>query len=415
MNFHFIEDIENAVIGAIMVEKTAIGRVSITPEYVFNPENKEILEAIFKLYSENKPLDIITINEATKQKHMKRLMEMTSKVSSAANIEYHCALIFQEWVRREFIYQCQKSQLKMAEEGCDPFKTIQEFNTSLEAFTIKTGKELKPFGKIATDTIKKIEKIQASGKSITGINTGFKDMNAISYGFHAPDLIIIAARPATGKTAFALNLAHNVASEGVPVAFFSLEMSSEQLATRLISSMSGVYSNYLTKGNIDEYGWKKIMDADYGIPIFVDDTPSLNIMDFKSKARAAKKKLGIGLIVVDYLQLMTVYTKGNREQEISTISRTLKAMAKELEVPIIALAQLGRDVEKSNREPRLSDLRESGAIEQDADIVMVLHNESSEVDDENPIIKVIWLKHRNGSVGFIQLKFEKGKLKFHDL
>jgi replicative DNA helicase len=189
-------------------------------------------------------------------------------------------------------------------------------------------------------------------------------------------------------------------------------MSTEQLAMRVISSMTGIYSNYLTKAEIHEGNWKTLLSTDFNLPLYVDDTASLNLLDFKEKVRKAKKKWGIKAVFVDYLQLMTVYGKGNREQEISTISRTLKAMAKELDIPIIALAQLSRDVEKRNGEPRLSDLRESGAIEQDADIVIALHNE--EPENDNPLIKVLYLKHRNGEVGFIRLQFEKGKQLFKD-
>jgi replicative DNA helicase len=189
-------------------------------------------------------------------------------------------------------------------------------------------------------------------------------------------------------------------------------MSAEQLTTRVLSSITGIYSNLLSKADINEWGWKTLLSTDYNLPMYIDDTASLNIMDFKEKARKSVKNFGVKAIFVDYLQLLTVYGKNNREQEISTISRTFKGIAKELNIPIIALAQLSRDVEKRNGEPRLSDLRESGAIEQDADIVIALHNE--EPDAENPLIKVIYLKHRNGEVGHIRLEFEKSKQLFKD-
>jgi replicative DNA helicase len=307
---------------------------------------------------------------------------------------------------------CQRTISEANNIDNDIFQTIQKHTTELESYSIKHKKDFNKFETIAKEVIKKIELMQSSGKSLVGLDTGYERLNKISHGWHSPDLVILAARPATGKTAFALNLAVNLAKQNIPVAFFSLEMSTEQLATRVISSMTGIYSNYLAKAEIHEGNWRTILSTDFNLPLYIDDSASLNIVDFKEKARKAKKNFGIKAIFVDYLQLLTVYGKGNREQEISTISRTFKAMAKELDIPIIALAQLSRDVEKRSGEPRLSDLRESGAIEQDADIVIALHNEEPESD--NPLIKVLYLKHRNGEVGFIRLQFEKGKQLFKD-
>jgi replicative DNA helicase len=297
---------------------------------------------------------------------------------------------------------------------------VQELASKLDDFSIKNSKDFLDFNTLASTTIKELEAMQSSGKSINGLDTGFTALNRIGHGWHSPDLVIIAARPATGKTAFALNLAVNLAVQKHPVAFFSCEMSSKQLAMRVISSMTGVYGNYLAKAELHEGNWNQILKTNFNLPLYIDDTPSLNLLDFKEKARKAKKKYGIKAIFVDYLQLLTVYGKGNREQEISTISRTFKAIAKELDVPVIALAQLSRDVEKRNGEPRLSDLRESGAIEQDADIVIALHNHEEDNQtpstiDTTPIMRIIYLKHRNGEVGFTKLKFDKSKQKFLDI
>jgi len=405
-------DIEHAVIGVLMIDTTSLSRCTVTPEMMFDQANKVILKAILELAEQNKPTDLLSVNEKTGGKLLNELVEITSKVASKANLEYHCSILIQKYISRELMMLCQRSISEINNTDNDVFQTIQKINLEIETFSIKNAKDFKEFKTVAHEMIKKIETMQLSGNKIVGLDTGFARLNAISNGWHSPDLVIISARPATGKTAFALNLAVNLAKQNIPVAFFSLEMSTEQLAMRVISSMTGIYSNYLTKAEIHEGNWKTLLSTDFNLPLYVDDTASLNLLDFKEKVRKAKKKWGIKAVFVDYLQLMTVYGKGNREQEISTISRTLKAMAKELDIPIIALAQLSRDVEKRNGEPRLSDLRESGAIEQDADIVIALHNEEPESD--NPLIKVLYLKHRNGEVGFIRLQFEKGKQLFKD-
>ena len=405
-------DIEHAVIGVLMIDTTSLSRCTVTPEMMFDQANKVILKAILELAGQNKPTDLLSVNEKTGGKLLNELVEITSKVASKANLEYHCSILIQKYISRELMMLCQRSISEINNTDNDVFQTIQKINLEIETFSIKNAKDFKDFKTVAHEMIKKIETMQLSGNKIVGLDTGFSRLNAISNGWHSPDLVIISARPATGKTAFALNLAVNLAKQNIPVAFFSLEMSTEQLAMRVISSMTGIYSNYLTKAEIHEGNWKTLLSTDFNLPLYVDDTASLNLLDFKEKVRKAKKKWGIKAVFVDYLQLMTVYGKGNREQEISTISRTLKAMAKELDIPIIALAQLSRDVEKRNGEPRLSDLRESGAIEQDADIVIALHNEEPESD--NPLIKVLYLKHRNGEVGFIRLQFEKGKQLFKD-
>jgi len=405
-------DIEHAVIGVLMIDTTSLSRCTVTPEMMFDQNNKVILKAILELAEQNKPTDLLSVNEKTGGKLLNELVEITSKVASKANLEYHCSILIQKYISRELMMLCQRSISEINNTDNDVFQTIQKINLEIETFSIKNAKDFKEFKTVAYEMIKKIETMQLSGNKIVGLDTGFARLNAISNGWHSPDLVIISARPATGKTAFALNLAVNLAKQNIPVAFFSLEMSTEQLAMRVISSMTGIYSNYLTKAEIHEGNWKTLLSTDFNLPLYVDDTASLNLLDFKEKVRKAKKKWGIKAVFVDYLQLMTVYGKGNREQEISTISRTLKAMAKELDIPIIALAQLSRDVEKRNGEPRLSDLRESGAIEQDADIVIALHNEEPESD--NPLIKVLYLKHRNGETGFIRLQFEKGKQTFRD-
>jgi len=406
-------DIEQSVLGVLMIDTTSISRCSVTPDMMYEEAHKVILKAIFDLAEQNKPTDMLSVNEKTGGKLLNEIVLITSKVASKSHLEYHCSILIQKYISRELTLLCQRSISEINNVDNDVFQTIQKLNEQIDNFSIKSGKDFKEFNSVANSVIKKIETMQQSGKGIVGLDTGFERLNSISNGWHSPDLVIISARPATGKTAFALNLAVNLAKQNIPTAFFSLEMSSEQLAMRVISSMTGIYSNYLTKADIHEGNWQTILNTDFNLPLYVDDTASLNIMDFKEKVRKAKKKWGIKAVFVDYLQLISVYGKGTREQEISTISRTLKAMAKELDIPIIALAQLSRDVEKRNGEPRLSDLRESGAIEQDADIVIALHNEEPESD--NPLIKIMYLKHRNGQVGFVRLQFDKGKQLFKDV
>ena len=405
-------EIERAVLGVLMIDTTALSRCTIQPYHLYSETNRDVLKAIFELAEENNPTDFMSVNDKLGNKYTGELMSITAKVSSKANLEYHCSIIIQKYITRQLITLCQNTISKASDPTADIFQIIQAHTSEIENYSIKQSKDFVKFQDVSTQVIKKIETMQQSGKSIVGLDTGYERLNKISHGWHSPDLVIIAARPATGKTAFALNLATNLAKQQIPVAFFSLEMSAEQLTTRVLSSITGIYSNLLSKADINEWGWKTLLSTDYNLPMYIDDTASLNIMDFKEKARKSVKNFGVKAIFVDYLQLLTVYGKNNREQEISTISRTFKGIAKELNIPIIALAQLSRDVEKRNGEPRLSDLRESGAIEQDADIVIALHNE--EPDAENPLIKVIYLKHRNGEVGHIRLEFEKSKQLFKD-
>ena len=414
------KDIEQNIIGLLLIDSTAISRLTITPNQLESTTNQVILETIIKLANNNEPVNLISVNKETNFKYIKELTESTSKVTSKAHLEYYCSIVKEAYVKRELVLLCQQMIIKSNETNVDPFALVQELNTRLDDFSIKSSKDFVDLTTLANNTIKEIETMQSSVKSINGLDTGLQALNRIGHGWHSPDLVIIAARPATGKTAFALNLAVNLAKQNHPVAFFSCEMSSKQLAMRVISSLTGVYGNYLQKADINENGWRNILSTNFKLPIYIDDTPSLNLLDFKEKARKAKKKYGIKAIFVDYLQLLTVYGKGNREQEISTISRTFKAIAKELDLPVIALAQLSRDVEKRNGEPRLSDLRESGAIEQDADIVIALHNHSDDNQieptlDTNPIMRIIYLKHRNGEVGFTKLQFNKSKQLFSDI
>ena len=404
---------EEALLGACMLDKDAFERVSsiLCADNFYKPEHQEIFKAFERLSFENKNIDLLTVGSIFKD--MLALARITSRVSSSANIELYAATVYEKYIAREIISACQMG-LSRVYEAPDIFDLQAQILGRLENKINLKSKDPQKFLTIVHETIEKIETIAASDKHITGIDTGLRDLNEISNGWHAPDLVIIAARPATGKTAFALNIALNVVRQNIPVAFFSLEMSGMQLAYRAISIMSGVYSSYLKKANLNDGNWTDIMAVNYDLPLFIDDTAGINLLDFKDKCRKLHRKHGIKIIIVDYLQLMNANVKGSREQEISTISRTLKHIAKELNITVIALAQLSRDVEKRGGIPRLSDLRESGAIEQDADNVLFLHTDS-DTNDLNTQIEVIFSKHRNGETGKIILNFDKGKQLFTNL
>lgn len=408
-------EFEEAVLGACLIDKEAFNQASsiLKPEHFNNQDHQQIWSAFEKLTKDNTPIDLLSVGKYFKNLFI--LSSLTAKVSSSAHMEYWAAAIYEKYIRRQIVDTCLYG-LNQADECVDIFDLQAQLLSRLENKASLKSKDPIPFGVIAAQTIKKIEDIQLSDKHITGIDTGLRDVNEITNGWHAPDLNIIAARPGVGKTAFALNIAINVAKQKIPIAFFTLEMSGMQLAYRAISIMSGVYSNYLKKAQLNDNNWKDIMNTNYNLPIYIDETPSLNILEFKDKVRKLKRKHNIEMVVVDYLQLMTAKVdKGNREQEVSTISRTLKHIAKELNVPVIALAQLSRDVEKRNGVPRLSDLRESGAIEQDADNIVFLHDENPSVMESNIQLQAIWAKHRNGSLGKVILNFDKGKQLFTNL
>jgi replicative DNA helicase len=400
-----LKQIEESIIGAVLYSSVAIDRIKLREFHFTEESHVQIFKAILDLAADNKPIDMISIIAKCNGKYMMELAVISSKVSSLANVEYHCTLLLEKFARRKAIEIYQSAIHSLAENGSDIYKTISTSMFSLENLSVKPGKDFETLGGLVTQTLKKIERMQDNNEPITGLNIGFTALNKILNGWQSPDLIILAARPGMGKTALALNFAANLIEQDIPVAMFSLEMSASQLANRMISNMSGVYANYIKTA---------IHSTNFDRPLYIDDTAGISLTELKEKCRSAVKKYGVELIIIDYLQLINAYGIANREQQISLISRSLKALAKELNIPIIALAQLSRDVEKRGGEPRLSDLRESGAIEQDADIIGFIHNENPE-EYEDPEVKVIIAKHRNGEIGFVKLKFEKSKSKFHNI
>ena len=351
---------------------------------------------------------------------------MTNKVASAANVEYHARIIAQKFIQRQLIKVSTETIKDSYEDAKDVFVLLDEAEQNLYDITDKnlnTGYE--KLSSLAIKARREIEEVSQKDEAITGVPSGFGDLDKITSGWQKSDLIIIAARPGMGKTAFTLSMARNAAKQNKAVAIFSLEMSNMQLVQRLISMEAEIDSRKLRNGNLDKEEWPRLnaaVDDMTELPIYIDDTPAINIFELRAKCRRLKQNHDIELIMVDYLQLMQAAPnsgRSNREQEISTISRSLKGLAKELRVPVIALSQLSRAVETrgGNKKPVLSDLRESGAIEQDADIVTFIYrpdyyelNEDFETDPNEA--EIIISKHRNGALGSVYLRFIKEFVKF---
>ena len=433
-------ELEQAVLGALMLEKDAIIDVQeyVKVETFYLEEHRIIFKAIQDLSFEMKAIDLYTVSERLKaQKELQKvggapyLAELTQKVASAAHVEFHAKIIAQKFVQRELIRSATEIQRRSYDEEIDVTELIGF--AEQEIFRVSEG-NVKRSVQSAADILRKalaqIEEASKTAGEYNGVRSGFTDIDSVTLGWQPSDLIIIAARPSMGKTAFVLTMARNMAVEfKTPVAFFSLEMSSVQLMNRLIVAETQLNSKDLRTGNLSSEQWEHLEanTVDLGrAPLYIDDTPALSVYEFRSKARRLKTQHDIKLIIIDYLQLMTAATpetRGNREQEVSLISRTLKAIAKELNVPIIALSQLSRNVENrgGTKRPQLSDLRESGAIEQDADVVAFIHRPEyyGLTTDENNMstagmAEIIIAKHRNGEVTDVPLRFIKEQAKFAD-
>ncbi|MDP4215435.1 MAG: replicative DNA helicase, partial [Bacteroidota bacterium] len=381
------KELEDAVLGAIMLEKSAFDTVVeiLKPECFYMESHQRIFRAMQGLAQKSQPIDILTVVEELKTREELEMVggpyyvtRLTNAVVSSANIETHSRIILQKFIQRELIRVSGEIIGDAYEDSTDVFDLLDDAESKL--FEITNNHLRKNFDTIDTvlvKTIQRIEDLRHKQEDITGVPSGFASLDRITYGWQSTDLIILAARPSVGKTAFALNLARNAAlhpSKPTPVAFFSLEMSSAQLVQRILSAESEILMEKIARGKLEEHEmkqlYKKGIDRLAKAPIFIDDTPALNIFELRAKCRRLKNKHNVGCIIIDYLQLMSgagENRNGNREQEISRISRDLKGLAKELQVPIIALSQLSRAVEsrkEGEKIPQLSDLRESGAIEQ---------------------------------------------------
>ena len=430
-------ELEEAVLGALMLEKDALTSVIdiLHPDSFYKDSHKLIFQAIRRLFERSEPIDILTVSNELKRSGELDLVggpyvitQLTNRVASAANIEYHARIILQKHIQRELIRISSETIRDAYEDTTDVFHLLDRAEKNL--FDIAQGNIRRNFQEMSamvSEATRLIEAAKKHGTGITGVESGFTDLDRLTSGWQKSDLIILAARPAMGKTAFVLSLARNAAIQfNKPIAVFSLEMSSIQLVQRMISSETGIPSDKLRKGTLDETEWQKLVSMTGRLsesPIFIDDTPALSVFDLRSKCRRLKAMHDIQMIVIDYLQLMSGDTggrsSGNREQEIATISRSLKNLAKELNVPVIALSQLSRAVETRGGEkrPQLSDLRESGSIEQDADIVMFI-NRPNAMEENNPrqmVAELLVAKHRNGPVGKVEVLFRPALASFENI
>lgn len=430
-------ELEEAVLGAIMLEKNAFDAIIeiLKPDCFYVDANQRVFAAMQSLANKSQPIDILTVAEELRFREELDLVggayyitKLTNAVVSAANIEAHARIILQKYIQRELIRISGEIIGDAYEDSTDVFDLLDDAESKLFEITNNNlRKNFESIDSVLVNTIKRIEDLRHKNEDVTGVPSGFPSLDRVTYGWQSTDLIILAARPAVGKTAFALNLARNAvmhAAKPTGVAVFSLEMSAGQLVQRILSAESEIWLEKISRGKMEEHEMKQLYAK--GVqrlaqaPLFIDDTPALNIFELRAKCRRLKNKHNIGMVIIDYLQLMSGTGDGrqtNREQEISNISRNLKGLAKELSIPIIALSQLSRAVETrgagkdGNKMPQLSDLRESGAIEQDADMVMFLYrpeyydittNEMGENNRGETHVRIA--KHRNGSLETIKLR-----------
>ena len=433
-------DIEEAVLGALMIDSDAIGRLGgiLKPESFYDKRNQLLFDAIQKMDLSDKPIDILTVAEYMRSAGTLDevggpvyIAQLTSKVVSSVNIEYHANIIAQKKLARDLIRFTSKTQVQAFDETQDIEELMQQAESEL--FEISRHNMKKDYTQINPVIKQAYDQIMTASKNtsgISGLSTGYHRLDKVLSGWQPTDLIILAARPAMGKTAFALSLVRNMAiDQGIPCGMFSLEMGNSQLVQRLICNVCQIPGDKIRSGQLEKYEWAQLDNKIVALqdaPLYIDDTPQLSVFELRSKARRMVREHGVKMIFIDYLQLMTANTgKGNRQEEISTISRALKGLAKELNIPIMALSQLNRNVEGregiEGKRPQLSDLRESGAIEQDADIVMFVnrpeyfHIYKDGDFDWRGKAEIIIAKHRNGGLDNIPLLFRKEYARFMNL
>ena len=425
---------EQAVIGSMLTDKEAVMAAveKLKPESFYREDNKAIFEAMVNLYNRSEPVDLVTVNDELtsmgmfeKVGGMDYLVMLPSKVPTTANVDKYIKIVEEKWILRNLI----KTANEIIELGYNPTENLEGImnNAEKKIFDLIQNKNQKGYADIKDiliESFTKLEELYNKKQQITGLPTGFVELDYKTAGLHGSDLILLAARPAMGKSAFALNIAANVAMKAhTPVAIFNLEMSKDQLVNRILCSEAMVDSNKIRTGKLEEEDWAKLASIVGPLSdskIYIDDTPGISIMEIRTRCRKLKMEKDIGLIIIDYLQLVQGSSKRStsREQEIAEISRSLKILAKELNVPVIALSQLSRAVEQRvDHRPMLSDLRESGSIEQDADIVMFLYRDDYYNEDsaEKGITEVIIAKHRGGSTGTVKLVWMGEYTKFANL
>ena len=424
------DEAEQSVLGAIMIDKEAITVVSgiLRPEHFYNDTNLLIYDVMLTLFDERKPIDVLTISSQLK-KHRggdkipnAYITDLVSAVPTASNVEYYAQIVKDLALKRSLIRISGEITDMSFEEDNETKDILDKAESSI--FAVAQGNIIRDFvllRETLSDTFDRIDELHQKGDGLRGIRTGFKDLDNTLSGMQKANLLILAARPGTGKTAIVLNMAQHAAQhEKKPVAIFSLEMSKEELVDRLVVSQSEVDAWKIKTGRLNEEDWDKVSSAmgKLGdIPLYIDDTPGITMAEMRSKARRLHLEHGIGLIVVDYLQLVNPGKQyESRTVEVSAISQGLKNLARELNVPVLACSQLSRAVEqRGEKRPQLADLRESGAIEQDADVVMFIYRPDSEVSGTSIPTKLLIAKHRNGATGEIDLLFRGDRMKFFDI
>lgn len=427
-------EVEEAVLGALMLEKDAYTTVCdlLTPESFYDPGHQKIYEAIQQLGAQQQPIDMLSVTQKLRAMGELKtvggpvaISELTARVASGAHVEFHAQIVAQKYLARELIRFSSKVEEQAYDESNDVEDLLQEAEGRLfEISQRNLKKDVTQIDPVIKQALEQIEAAANRESGLSGLETQFHDLDKLTSGWQNSDLIIIAARPAMGKTAFVLSMAKNMAVNlNTPVALFSLEMSNLQLVNRLISNACEIEGEKIKSGRLDSADWDRLMAGVkplYNAPLYIDDTPSLSIFELRTKARRLVREHGVKIIIIDYLQLMNASGMkfGSREQEVSMISRNLKQLAKELNIPIVALSQLNRSVESrgtdsQSKRPQLSDLRESGAIEQDADIVCFIHrpeyyshsSEDSEGNDIRGLALLIVAKHRSGKVDDVKMRF----------
>ncbi|MDO4950165.1 MAG: replicative DNA helicase [Bacteroidales bacterium] len=434
-------DLEKAVLGALMIEKDAYSVVSeiLRPESFYEQRNQLVYRAVSSLALASQPIDMLTVSDKLNSMGVLEeaggkpyIVELTSGVASSAHLEYHAHIVAQKHLARELITFASNIEGKAFDETNDIDEVMNEAEGRLfELAQQNTKKDYTQINPVINEAYEMLRIAAARPEGLSGLASGFHDLDKITSGWQNSDLIIIAARPAMGKTAFVLSMAKNIAVNArMPVAMFSLEMSNVQLVNRMIVNVCEIAGDKIKSGQLAPYEWQQLdtrIRNLYDAPLFIDDTPQLSVFELRTKARRLVREHGVKVIIIDYLQLMNAsgMSYGNRQEEVSTISRSLKGLAKELNIPIIALSQLNRGVESregnEGKRPQLSDLRESGAIEQDADIVCFIHRpeyykiyDDGHGNDMHGIAEIIIAKHRNGAVGDVKLRFRSEFARFQN-
>ena len=425
---------ERSVLGALLLHADSVVEVSslLKPEDFYHPPHQLIFRAILETYDASSHTDVIAVEESlTRQGHLEEaggrdtLLDLAGSVVSAAAVSYHAEIVRDKSTLRSLLETCLDLSRRAYENAGTPAELVDEAERRIfEIARIKTAADTQSIADVIQQTFERLDKLRDRQGRLTGVASGYYDLDDMTAGLQPGELIILAARPSMGKTSFALNLAERAAShdqggEANKVAFFSLEMSSQQIIQNMLCSRAQINSQDLRRGRVTSEQYRHLQDvADqlYEAPIFIDDMPGLTATTLRAKCRRLKQKFGLDLVIVDYLQLLSAGGRvESRQQEIAAISRTLKAIARELETPVIALSQLNRDVEnRDNNRPRMSDLRESGAIEQDADVIMLLHREEyyKPTEENRGLAELILAKQRNGPTGAVTLRFFKQFMRF---